>query len=203
MNLQDESLLVTGMTGECAMSIETIRSRTVGQDLAAGTKARPKLHPYALIFGCTTVLSLGIAIECRSIAHLPSSSTAFYIGNGGASSSPCFGRLEIRREILSKLSLKAGATHTVLATTLGMSHLLLLGSLSPVEQALHLERSLPGGITSLLTINRFGMEVVLYACACGMVATCSHRYALNGRSSNPLSSSASSSPPNSRHCSRR
>ncbi len=63
------------------------------------------------------------------------------------------------------------AVHVIAATALGVIHLLLLGGLSSVEEALHLERSLAGGVTSLLTFNRLGMEILFYICAWGMVAT--------------------------------
>jgi hypothetical protein len=124
-----------------------------------------------LIFGCTTVLSLGIAEECRSIAHLPSLLYGCFYWEWWGVIIAVLWKLGTHEKLLSKLSLKTALINTVLATTLGIAHLLLLGALSPVEQAVHLERSLPGGVASILTLNRLGMEVVLYACACGIVAT--------------------------------
>lgn len=168
MKLQDKSLLVAGGTGECAMTVETTRSQSVEKNAEVGIHRRSKLHPYALIFGCTTVLSLGIAIECRSIAHLPSLLYGLLYWEWWGF---VIATLGTQQKLLSKLSLKTSLIHAILAVTLGIAHLLLLGALSPMEQAVHLERSLPGGFTSLLTINRLGMEIVLYACACGMVAT--------------------------------
>ncbi len=153
------------------MTVETIRGRTAEHNPEAGIETRPKLHPYALIFGCTTVLSLGIAIECRSIAHLPSLIYGLLYWEWWGFLITALWKLGTRGKFLSKLTLKTALTHIALAATFGTAHLLLLGSLSPMEQVVHLERSLPGGTTSLLTINRLGMEVVLYACACGMVAT--------------------------------
>ncbi len=71
MNLQQKALLATTYRGEFEMTGATSRSQTAEKS-GINFLASPKFHPYALIFGCTTVLSLGIAIECRSIAHLPS-----------------------------------------------------------------------------------------------------------------------------------
>lgn len=153
------------------MTVETIRDRTTEKNSEVGIRTRSKLRPYLLIFSCTTVLSLGIAIECRSIAHPPSLLYGLVYWEWWGFIIAALWKLGIRGGFLSKVSLKTILAHTFLASALGIVHLLLLGALSPMEQAVYLERSLSGGITSLLTINRLGMEVVLYACACGMVAT--------------------------------
>jgi hypothetical protein len=171
MNLQKSLLLVTGRTGEYAIIVDPTRDRPAERNPEVGARTRPKPHPYVLIFGCTTVLSLGIAIECRSIAHLPSLLYGCLYWEWRGFIIAALWKLGIQGRFLSKLSLTTALIHTVLATTPGIAHLLLLGALLPLEQAVHLERSLPGGVSSLLTINRLGMEVVLYACACGMVET--------------------------------
>ncbi len=153
------------------MTGDTTRDRAAERNPAAEGRARPKLHAYALIFGSTTVLSLGIAIECRSIAHLPSLLYGcLYWEWWGLIIAVLWG-LGVQGKSLSKASPKRVIIHAVLATALGVTHLLLLGALSPMEEAVHFERSLPGGVTSLLTFNRLGMEILLYACACGMLAT--------------------------------
>lgn len=128
------------------------------------------LSPYALIFAVAVLLSLGIAIECRSIAHLPSLlyGGLYWLWWGFVVST--LWRLETRENRIFKLSWKAVFAHTVIALALGAIHLSLLGALSPLEQAVHLERSLPGGASSFLKPNRLGMEVLLYVGSCGLVA---------------------------------
>jgi hypothetical protein len=153
------------------MTDDTTRDRAAERNPAAKGRTRSRLHPYALIFGGTTALSLGTAIECRSIAHLPSLLYGcLYWEWWGLIIAALWG-LGVQGKFLSKATPKTVIIHAVLATALGITHLFLLGVLSPIEEAVHLERSLPGGITSLLTFNRLGMEVLLYICACGVVAT--------------------------------
>lgn len=171
MNLQPRLLLAATERGDCTMIGDTTCDRTAERNPAAEGRTRPKLHPYALIFGATTVLSLGIAIECRSIAHLPSLLYGCLYWEWWGFITAALWQLGIRGNSFSKPSAKTAVIHAALATVLGITHLLLLGVLSPLEEAVHVERSLPGDVTSLLTFNRLGMEVVLYACACGMVAT--------------------------------
>ncbi len=127
-------------------------------------------YPYLLIFSMATLLSLGIAIECRSIAHLPSLLYGFLYWLWWGLVASVLWRLGTRESGLFKLSLKAVFAHGIIALLLGVVHLLLLGALSPLEQAIHLERSLPGGATSLLRLNRLGMELLLYVGSCGMIA---------------------------------
>lgn len=153
------------------MTGDTTRDHAAEGDPAAKGRTRPKLHPYALIFGGTTVLSLGTAIECRSIAHLPSLLYGCLYWEWWGLIAALLWGLGVQGKLLSKASPKTVIIHAVLATTLGVNHLLLLGALSPMEEAVHLERSLPGGVTSLLTFNRLGIEILLYICACGVVAT--------------------------------
>jgi len=142
------------------------RRRLIGEKFFANY-----LYPYALIFAVAILLSLGIAIECRSIAHLPSLlyGGLYWLWWGVVVSVLwSFGAPEYG---IFKLSFKAVFAHALIALALGTVHLLLLGALSPLEQAVHLERSLPGGATSLLRPNRLGMELLLYVGSCGVVAS--------------------------------
>ncbi len=135
MNLQQMKLLAATQRGEWIVTDTTTRDGTAESNPAMGVRTRPRLHPYALIFGGTTVLSLGIAIECRSIAHLPSLLYGCLYWEWWGFIIAALWKFGTRGEFLSKLSLKIALTHTSLATTLGIAHLLLLGSLSPTEQA--------------------------------------------------------------------
>lgn len=132
-------------------------------------------RPHLLIFSVAILLSLGIAIECKSIAHLPSLlyGGIYWVWWGLIVST--LWRAGTRNYGIFRLSPKTILLHSISALTLGTLHLLLLGALSPLEQIVHLERSLPGGVTSLLRFNRLGMEILLYIGSCAIVsATLAH-----------------------------
>jgi hypothetical protein len=112
-------------------------------------------NPHAVIFSLAGVLALATASECHSITHLPSLLYGVVLWGWWALVASALWKLGQKNKCVGNLSPRTIPLHIMVGTALGIAHLMLMGSLDyPVA----------GGraVTSLLNINRLGMELLLY-----------------------------------------
>ncbi len=136
-------------------------------------------HPLGRIFSsgplifaaATLVLSLGTAIECHSITHVPSliyglvlwgwwgvtASILWHIGPGGSS--------------LLKLSRRNMALHVLIASVAGIVHLMLLASLGIFIEEWKVQAPIFKILTGPINLNRFGMEILIYGFILGLIGS--------------------------------
>lgn len=130
-----------------------------------------RLNGHAVIFSVATVLGLATAAECHSITYLPSLLYGAVLWLWWACIASVMWKVSRRLPFASSFSVKAVSIHLLAGSVLGVVHLLLLGSLGFTDPRWQMHASALSIWTSLLAINRFGMEVLLYGFLFGMIAT--------------------------------
>jgi sensor histidine kinase YesM len=127
-----------------------------------------RLNGHAVIFSLATVLALATANECRSITHLPSLIYGAFLWGWWGCIASALWRLSQRVPSASNFSLKAISIHVLAGSVLGVAHLLLLGSLGFAVAGWQAHATARSIWTSLLHINRFGIELLLYGFVFGI-----------------------------------
>jgi sensor histidine kinase YesM len=130
-----------------------------------------RLNGHAVIFSVATFLGLATAAECHSITYLPSLLYGAVLWLWWACIASAMWKVSQRLPFASSFSVKAVSIHLLAGSVLGVVHLLLLGSLGFTDPGWQAHVSALSIWTSLLNINRFGMEVLLYGFLFGMIAT--------------------------------
>jgi Histidine kinase len=121
-----------------------------------------RLNGYVVIFSVATVLAFVTATECQSVTHLPSLLYGSVLwGWWGCIASAMWWRGQ-RVPFAPGISMKALSLHLLLGSTFGVAHLLLLGSLGFTTAGWEGHATTLSVWTSLLEINRFGTEILLY-----------------------------------------
>lgn len=146
-----------------------LNSQSIPPSGAIETSSRFGRHAFLLTFGFATLLSLVTAMECHSIFYLPSLLYGLVYWEWWAVILILLWSFGGRGRFLSNISLKIVVLHILIASFLGVSHLLALGLLLPLDQLLGFYRTSPVNITGLFGLNRFGMELLLYGFASGVV----------------------------------
>jgi hypothetical protein len=126
------------------------------------------LNAHVVIFSLATVLALATASECRSITHLPSLLYGVMLWEWWGCVASVLWTLGQRDSFLS-FSSKTIATHVLVAPALGLVHLLLLGSLGFTAEQWRINGTALSVWLHDLDINRFGLELLIYVCAVGVV----------------------------------
>jgi signal transduction histidine kinase len=126
-----------------------------------------RLNGHVAIYSLATVLALATASQCQSVTHLPSLMYGAVLWGWWGSIASIIWKLGSRVNFASEFSIKAILIHLLLGSALGVSHLLLLGSLGFTSgwQAHATAFSI---CTSLFGINRFGIEMLLYGFVVGI-----------------------------------
>lgn len=134
-----------------------------------GWPASLRLNAHAVIFSLATILALATAAECRSITYLPSLQygAVHWLWWGCLASG--MWRLSKRLRFASSFSPKVISIQLFVGSVLGVAHLMLLGSLGFTDPGWPTHASALAIWTSMLTINRFGMEVLLYGFLFGII----------------------------------
>jgi sensor histidine kinase YesM len=130
-----------------------------------------RLNGHAVIFCVSTVLALATAAECQSVTHRPSLIYGAVLWLWWACIASAMWQLSQQLSFASSFSAKAISIHLLAGSVLGVIHLLLLGSLGFTDAGWQTHASALSIWTSLLNINRFGMEVLLYGFLFGMIGT--------------------------------
>ena len=135
------------------------------------TSSRPRRRfagPTAL-FLLSTGLALATASECHSIFHLPSLLYGIVLWNWWGCLAGALWTLGTRKPSFLQFSPPAVAFQVLIGCVLCLAHLLLLGAVGLSVDDWGLHASSAAIWTSLLSINRFGMEFLTYGFIFGIV----------------------------------
>ena len=127
-----------------------------------------RLNGHAVIFAVATVLALATASECQSITHFPSLLYGAVLWGWWGCVTSAMWKLSRRVPFVSSFSPKAVSVHLLIGSMLGVLHLLALGGLGFADAAWRANHTSLAIWTSLLNINRFGMEILLYGFVFGI-----------------------------------
>lgn len=128
-----------------------------------------RLHPFAIIWCATTVLALVTANECRSITHLSSLLYGFLLWDWWGVVTSVLWKAGQQKSFLSGFSLKSVGLHAGAAALLGWLHLVALWSLGFTGLGWYAGLSPHLAWRSLLNLNRFGVEILIYGFVFGAV----------------------------------
>jgi len=169
---------VSALTAAADTTLAKPTNNTTGQPINGdstvmegdvGWPASLRLNAHAVIFSLATILALATAAECRSITYLPSLQygAVHWLWWGCLASG--MWRLSKRLRFASSFSPKVISIQLFVGSVLGVAHLMLLGSLGFTDPGWPTHASALAIWTSMLTINRFGMEVLLYGFLFGII----------------------------------
>jgi hypothetical protein len=129
----------------------------------------PLLNTKIVIFSLATMLALATAGECRSITHLPSLLYGIVFWGWWGAIASALWTLGTRNSFVWSFSPKVVTMHVLVAPSLGLIHLLLLGSLGVTLE----QWQLPSTVLSIwlhnVDINRYGLELLIYVCIVGVI----------------------------------
>jgi hypothetical protein len=133
-----------------------------------GSRVGLRLNGHVVVYTLATVLALATAAECQSITHEPSLlyGAVLWLWWGGITSA--LWRLGRQVPLVSSFSSRNVSIHLLVGSCLGVAHLLLLGSLGFTVPGWETHATAASIWTSLLNINRFGMELLLYGFVFGI-----------------------------------
>ena len=127
-----------------------------------------RINGHAMIFSVATALALATAQECHSITYPPSLMYGAVLWGWWGCVASMLWTLGGRMPLLSSLSLKTIAVHLSAALGLGVAHLLALGSLGFRVEGWQAHATALSVWASLLNINRFGIEILIYGFVFGI-----------------------------------
>ena len=132
--------------------------------------SRPKIrfNGIAVISLISIALALTTASECHSITHPSSLLYGFVLWGWWGCIASIFWKLGQRAPSALGFSTKAITVHLLLGFALGVTHLLLLGSLGFIVAEWKKYATAYHVWTTLLNINRFGMELLIYGFVFGI-----------------------------------
>jgi hypothetical protein len=131
--------------------------------------SRSRVNGLTLIASVCAVLALATASECHSITHLPSLLYGVVLWGWWGCIAGALWTLGPRRPAIMRFSPATILLHVLVGCTLGLIHLLFLGSLEFTVNEGRAHSTALEVWTSLLNINRFGMEILLYGFVFGIV----------------------------------
>jgi hypothetical protein len=138
-----------------------------GKESTTAPAPRPGMHlrAYPAMFTAALILALVTANECQGIAHLPSLMYGLVLWGWWGCVGSVLWKLGQRTPATVGFTAKAISVNLFIGITLGVVHLLLLGS--PLAGwAIH---GAPGSRwNALLNINRFGIEILIYGFVFGI-----------------------------------
>ena len=127
-----------------------------------------RINGHAMIFSVAAALALATAQECHSITYPPSLMYGSVLWGWWGCIASVLWSLGRRMPLLSSLSLKTIAAHVLAGSVLGVAHLLVLGSLGFQATGWQAHATALSVWTSLLNINRFGIEILIYGFVFGI-----------------------------------
>jgi hypothetical protein len=127
------------------------------------------INPHGVIFSVAGVLAVATASECHSITHFPSLLYGVVLWAWWGGMASVLWKLGQNINFLPSLSLRSLSLHLLAGTTLGIVHLLLLGGVGFSDPPWYAHKSALSVWTSQLSVNRLGMELLLYGFLIGIV----------------------------------
>ena len=128
-----------------------------------------RLKGTLLISGASLILALATAMECQSITHLPSLFYGLAMWSWWGAIATVFWIRGFNSSIALPRSIAAISVQIVIACAAGVLHLILLGSLSFIVPEWKTNAPAFKVLTSLLALNRFGFEILLYGFIFGLI----------------------------------
>jgi hypothetical protein len=123
----------------------------------------------AVISLLCAALALATASECHSITHLPSLIYGIVLWGWWGCIAGGLRMLAARKPFILRFSPASIALHGLIASLAGVIHLLLLGGTGFIAAEWRAQGAPIAIWTSLLNINRFGMEILTYGFIFGIV----------------------------------
>ena len=142
---------------------------------ASTAKASIRISGYLIASCAATALALATAGECQSITHLPSLLYGVVLWWWWGSIAIASWKIAERRPSTFHYSFKTLPVHLLLASALGIAHLLLLWSLGYIRSGWAKSHDAETTWAILLNWNRFGMELLLYGFVFGIVGIVQYR----------------------------
>jgi hypothetical protein len=131
--------------------------------------AQVRVNALVVIALVCSVLALATASECHSITHLPSLLYGIALWGWWGIIAGALWTLGPRKPAMMRFSTATVLLHLILGCGLGVSHLLLLGGLGFTENGWRAHAAVFEVWTSLMNINRFGIEILLYGFIFGII----------------------------------
>lgn len=141
----------------------------------AAERVRTPVHGYLMIALVATFLALLTASECQSITHLPSLLYGAVLWGWWGLIASASWKLAGRFPPLSNYSFGTISIHLLLASVLGVAHLVLLWSLGFTSLGWGPDNNAETAWKYFLSWNRFGMELLLYGFVLGIVGILQYR----------------------------
>jgi signal transduction histidine kinase len=132
------------------------------QPVAPSSTKGIRLNGYVAIFSMAIILALITASECQSITRPLSLLYGAVLWLWWGFVGSAIWVMARRIPFVSSFSARSISTHLFVGSVLGVIHLLLLGSLGFTDAAWRTHASAIAVWTSLIEINRFGLELLLY-----------------------------------------
>jgi sensor histidine kinase YesM len=107
-------------------------------------------------------LALATASECGSITHVPSLIYGIVLWGWWGCMAAGLWILGVRRPSALQFSFRSSSLQVLLGCAFSLIHLLLLGGVGFTAPEWHAHRSALAVWTGLVTLNRFGMEILTY-----------------------------------------
>lgn len=160
-----------GLSMNAANEISQALQKTQQSEMTTTNRLSTKgwLNAHVAIFSLATVLALATASECRSITHLPSLLYGVVLWEWWGCIASLLWILGRRFSFLSNFSPKTIAVHVLVMSALGVTHLLLLGSLGFTVKGWQEHGSALSIWLDHLNLNRFGLEALIYVGVIGVM----------------------------------
>jgi hypothetical protein len=127
-----------------------------------------RLNGLLVITAVSTALALATASECHSVFYPPSLLYGAVLWGWWGCIGSLIWKLGPRQPVILRFSAGAIAYHLLAACALGVAHLLILGSLGFTSAGWRAHSTAIAIWTSLLNINRFGIEILIYGFVFGI-----------------------------------
>lgn len=129
------------------------------------------LRGLLFIGSASLILACATAIECHSIAHLPSLLYGLFLWGWWGVIAGVLWQIGPRLSSLLRLTLPNLGLHVVSACAAATLHLMLLGSLGLWVAEWKVNAPAFRVVTGLIHLNRFGFELLIYGFVLGLVGT--------------------------------
>ncbi len=136
-----------------------------------GRTSRIRPAGLLIIASASVILSLLTASECQSITHIPSLLYGTYLWVWWGLIASALWKFGPKVPWLLRLSAPSIAMQILIGCTAGVLHLILLGSLNIYIAEWKVQAPAFRVLTRQLTVNRFGLEILIYGFIFGLIGT--------------------------------
>lgn len=155
-------------TGADVASLSGLRS-VASETSRRTSRPRVRFNGVAAIGAIATALALTTAAECHSVFHPASLLYGFVLWGWWGMIASALWKLGPRLPSILRFSPVTVAIHLLVGVALGVTHLLLLGSLGFIVAEWRRYATAHAVLTTLLNLNRFGLEILIYGFVFGLI----------------------------------